>query len=63
MSESITAVTTDPTLYSHYSNHKTDIEGIKARHRPRVKWLKMYNKNGSCKSKLIKCGVLKHEQV
>jgi len=61
MKESINAVTTDATLYQHYSNHKTDIEGIKARHRQRVKWLKMYIQKGTCKTKLIQCGMLKSE--
>jgi len=58
MSETITAVTTDKQLYAIYTNHKRDYDGIKARQRQRLKWLKSYLKNGSCKQKLIKCGVL-----
>ncbi len=58
MSETITAVTSDKQLYAHYTNHKRDYDGIKARQKQRMKWLKSYLNNGSCKRKLIKCGVI-----
>jgi len=55
---SIDAVTTDPKLYSAYSNQKRDYSGIMARQKQRMKWLKAYLKNGTCKQKLKSCGVL-----
>lgn len=58
MSDSIISVTTDKQLYAIYTNHKRDYDGIKARQRQRLKWLNNFLKNGSCKQKLIKCGVI-----
>ena len=55
---SIDAVTTDPKLYSNYTNQKKDYDGIKARMKQRLKWVNMYLKNGTCKRKLIACGVI-----
>lgn len=49
---------TSEKLYSIYTNKKPDDNGIKSRLKQRLKWLNLYIKNGTCKRKLIACGVI-----
>jgi|GEM_PF-5250966 hypothetical protein len=46
-------------LYSIYSNKSPSEQGILARNKQRMRWLRSYQRNGSCQRKLEKCGVLK----
>lgn len=45
-------------LYSNYTNKKADASGALARAKQRLKWLRSYKKNGACKRKLERAGVL-----
>lgn len=46
------------TLYKNYTNKEHSYDGVKARSIQRMKWLRQYFANGTCKNKLIACGVL-----
>ena len=46
------------TLYKNYKNKDHDNTGVKDRSKQRSGWVKKYLANGTCKNKLIACGVL-----
>jgi len=46
-------------LYCNYKDKGAGAESVQARANQRLGWLKQYKKNGKCKQKLIKAGILK----
>ena len=52
---------TSEKLYPHYTNREHSDAGVKDRLSQRLKWLRQYLANGTCRRKLIACGCLKED--